>query len=115
MSHTIYASFENRDAAERAAARMRRKGLAFRFDLESSYDSGATLSLIFPYRPPHYTNEFINMPAARTLGSAVFPTDTQALSLYSGSETARVRITVDDEHLESAKSIIRNCGAYDLR
>lgn len=111
MSHNIYASFENRDAAERAAARMRRKGLAFRFSIENCYDSGASLSLLFPYRPPNYTNEFINLPATRTLASAYFPIDTP----LPAGRTAMAKITVDDEHLESARSILRNCGAYDLR
>ena len=42
MSLNIYASFENRDAAERAAAHMRRKGIAFRFALQDGYDPSAS-------------------------------------------------------------------------
>ena len=123
MSHNIYATFENRDAAERAAARMRRKGLAFRFAMEDDYDpdvsdvraAHASMSLLFPYRPPYYSSEFTSTPVTRTLGKAVFTSDTLGLPLYPGNSATQVRITVDDEHLESARSILHNCGAYDLR
>ena len=123
MSHNIYAAFENRDAAERAAARMRRKGIAFRFALEDSGDPNvsdlraahASVSLLFPYHPPHYAGDYTNANLPRTIGKAVFTSDTLGLPLYPGGSTTRARITVDDEHLNEARAILRNCGAYDLR
>lgn len=123
MSHNIYASFENRDAAERAAARMRRKGIAFRFSLQDGYaaqdselkSAHASVSLLFPYRPPYASNEFANTPVHWDIGKALLTSDTLGIPLYPGSSTARVKITVDDEHLDEARSILRNCGAYDLQ
>ncbi len=122
MSHNIYATFENRDAAERAAAKMRRKGLAFRCTMLDSNEPGvsdfraahASLSLLFPYYPPQYSNDFANNIPSRNISKALFTSDTLGLPLYPGSSSSQVRIVVDDEHLEAAKSILRNCGAYDL-
>ncbi|MDD6189091.1 MAG: hypothetical protein PUB32_05880 [Clostridiales bacterium] len=123
MSHNIYATFENRDAAERAAARMRRKGIAFRFSLQDGYDPGvselrnahASVSLLFPYHPPYYTRDYMNATVPRTIGKAVFTSDTLGLPLYPGGSATQVKITVDDEHLDDARSILHNCGAYDIR
>lgn len=122
MSHNIYASFESRDAAERAAARMRGKGIAFRFALQDGYDPNvsdvraahASVSLLFPYQPPQYANDYTNTNLSRTIGKALFTSDTLGLPLYPGGSATQVRITVDDEHLDAARSILHNCGAYDL-
>ena len=123
MSLNIYASFENRDAAERAAARMRRKCIAFRFALQDGYDPSASdlraahasVSLLFPYHPPFASNEFTSSPVHWDIGKAVYTSDTLGMPLYPGGNTTHAKITVDDEHLEAARSILRNCGAYDLR
>jgi len=123
MSLNIYASFENRDAAERAAARMRRKGIACRFALQDGYDAAesdlraahASVSLLFPYHPPYASHEFSTAPVHWDIGKAVYTSDTLGIPLYPGSGTAYAKITVDDEHFDAAKSILLNCGAYDLR
>ena len=123
MSLNIYASFENRDAAERAAARMRRKGIAFRFALQDGYDPSASdlraahasVSLLFPYHPPYASNEFSVSPAHWDIGKAALTADTMGIPIYPGSGTAHAKITVADEHLDSARSILRSCGAYDMR
>lgn len=122
MSHKLYATFENRDAAERAATRMRRKGIAFQISIYDGSTPGASavkgtraaVSLLFPYYPPQYSTQFTNMPVPRTLGKAFFTADTLGMPLYQGNTAARTVVTVDDEHLEAARSILRNCGAYDL-
>ncbi len=123
MSLNIYASFENRDAAERAAARMRRKGIAFRFAMQDGCDPSvsdlraahASVSLLFPYHPPYASNEFTVAPAHWDIGKASLTSDTMGLPLYPGGSTTHAKITVDDGDLEAARSILRNCGAYDLR
>ena len=122
MSLNIYASFENRDAAERAAARLRKKGIAFRFDLQDDWRRAASdfkaahasISLLFPYHPPYASNEFSVSPTHWDIGKAELTSDTMGIPLYPGSGTAHAKITVGDEHLEAARSILRSCGAYDM-
>ena len=123
MSHNIYATFESRDAAERAASRLRRKGVAFRFSIRDDYDPSlsdvraapASMSLLFPYRPPNYAANYTNTSNSQTFGRAFFTSDTLGMPVYPGAGETQVRITVDDEAFNEAHAILRNCGAYNVR
>lgn len=123
MSHNIYATFENRDAAERAASRLRKKGVAFRFSIRDSYDANvssvrsapASMNLLFPYQPPNTTQSYTNTYNPYPFGRAILTSDTLGMPIYPGGGETRACVTVDDEHYNEVHAILRNCGAYDLR
>ena len=123
MSHNIYATFDSRDSAERAAARLRGKGLAFSFAISGAPVEGhssiraapAALSLLFPYRQSNFAANSTNTSNSQFLGKAVLTADTLGIPVYPGGGETRVRITVDDESLAEASALLHNCGAYDIR
>jgi len=123
MSHSIYATFANRDAAESAASRLRKKGIAFRFAVRDDYEprlsdvrnAPATMSLLYPYQPPNYAANDTNTSNSQNFGRALFTSDTLGMPVYPGAGETRARFTVDDEHYEDVRAILHNCGAYFLR
>ncbi len=122
MSHRIYATFANRDLAQLAAARLKRKGASFRFAVRDTYDPNlsdvraapASMSLLFPYQPPNWAANHTNTSNPQSIGRALFTSDTLGLPIYAGASETEVCITVDDETLEDARALLYNCGAYNV-
>lgn len=123
MSHNIYATFENRDAAERAASRLKKKGVAFRFSINDRREANvssvrsapASVNLLFPYQPPNASQSYTNTYSPYPFGKAILTSDTLGMPIYSGGSETQACITVDDENYNDVHAILRNCGAYNLR
>jgi hypothetical protein len=120
MSHRIYASFENRDRAEQAASRLRRKGVPFRFEIEDASRGGLSaappmLNLLYPTRFPNELSGFAAQGQPWGLGRASLSADALGLPLWPGRGETRACVTVDDEHYDEVRAVLVNCGGYHLR
>lgn len=119
MSHRIYVRFENRDTAERAASRLRRKSIPFRFDIEDASRGGLgaapSMDLLFPTQYPNSLSGFSAQGQPWGLGRASMSADALGLPLWPGRGETRACVTVDDEHYDEVRAILVNCGGYGLR
>ncbi|NLO48481.1 MAG: hypothetical protein GX111_09220 [Clostridiales bacterium] len=128
----IHVRFENRDMADIAMSRLRRKGIAYK--ISESVTEGSSghnekvpfapqyvANLLFPFAPPNVaTNSNINDynlgQASTNFGSrAVLGADSIGLPYYGANGEVHLRFVVNDANRDNTRMILRNSGGFDIK
>ena len=123
MSVQLCASFDSRDRADLALARLKGKGIAFRVHYKQNDgvdERGFPLAdycanILFPYQPVNLTTTDSVTGDHRLGMRAILPFETMGLNNgESRGGEVTVRLSIDSSERDTARAILLNSGGYHV-